>query len=286
MKTILITGANGQLGSAINKIHSNYSKYNFIFTDREELDITSQEAVSCLLDKHNVFAIVNCAAYTAVDRAESDAELAGKLNSLAPLYLSIEAAKRNIHLVHISTDYVFSGKKNTPLSPLDTDKNPVSVYGKTKLEGEKNVIFNAYSYIIIRTAWLYSETGNNFAKTMLQLGAEKESLNVVYDQIGSPTFATDLALAIMKAVDKFSEPQKQILHYTNEGVCSWYDFAKKVMEIGGRNCKVNPILTSQYPTPAQRPAYSVLDKQPLKDFLQIEIPHWEDSLKECIKLLL
>src|SRR5574344_1874814 len=153
MKTILITGANGQLGSAINKIHSNYCEYNFVFTDREELDITSQEAVSCFLDKYNVFAIVNCAAYTAVDRAESDVHLAEKLNSLAPLYLSVEAAKRNIHLVHISTDYVFSGNKNTPLSPLDKDTNPVSVYGKTKLEGEKNIISNAYSYIIIRTAW-------------------------------------------------------------------------------------------------------------------------------------
>lgn len=285
MKKILVTGANGQLGSALRKLHLEYSQYEFLFTDYKELDITSQSAINAFLDKENVWAIINCAAYTAVDKAESEQEKAHMLNSLAPLYLSMASKERKINLIHISTDYVFDGKKNTPLSPNDTCTFPVSVYGKTKLEGEKNIQSNAYSYIIIRTAWLYSEVGNNFVKTMMRLGSQKESLSVVYDQVGSPTYATDLACVILKALDKFSEPQKKVFHFTNEGVCSWYDFAKKVMELNGLKCKVNPILSSQYPTPAQRPSYSVLDKQPLKDFLQIEIPHWEDSLKECLKLL-
>lgn len=285
MKNILVTGGNGQLGSSLKILSKNYPDYKFCFTDYEELDITSQEAISNYLDSDKFFAVINCAAYTAVDKAESDKDKARLFNSTAPKYLAIEAEKRGVGLIHISTDYVFGNTKNTPIQPLDKDTNPNSVYGQTKLEGENNIQKNISSYIIIRTAWLYSEFGCNFVKTMIRLGEEKESINVVYDQVGSPTYALDLAKAIMESLNHITPITKMILHYTNDGVCSWYDFAKKIMELKGINCKINPILTKQYPSPAPRPSYSVLDKQPIKNYLSIEIPHWEDSLKECLKKL-
>ncbi|MFA6199355.1 MAG: dTDP-4-dehydrorhamnose reductase [Bacteroidales bacterium] len=285
MKNILVTGGNGQLGSSLKVVSKDYSDYKLFFTDYEELDITSKEAISNYLDTQEFFAIINCAAYTAVDKAESDYDKAELLNSIAPKYLAIEAEKRGIGLIHISTDYVFGNTKNTPIQPLDKDTNPNSAYGKTKLEGEKNIQENVSSYIIIRTAWLYSEFGGNFVKTMIRLGKEKKSINVVYDQVGSPTFAYDLAISIMECLNHLTPETKIILHYTNEGVCSWYDFAKKIMELEGINCKVNPILSKEYPSPAPRPSYSVLEKQPIKDYLSIEIPHWEDSLKKCLRRL-
>jgi dTDP-4-dehydrorhamnose reductase len=285
MKEILVTGAKGQLGSCLKDIHFNYPSYKFYFTDYEELDICSEESINEFLDKHNISSIVNCAAYTAVDKAETEQEKAYNLNANAPKLLSIQASKRNIHLIHISTDYVFDNSKNTPISPLDKATNPKSVYGKTKLEGEKNIQAFANSYTIIRTAWLYSEYGNNFVKTMIRLGSERENLNVVYDQIGSPTYAKDLAKAIMEAIIKSNPSTKEILHYSNEGVCSWYDFAKKIMELKNLSCKVNPILSKDYPAPAERPVYSVLDKDSTKKYLGVSVPHWEDSLKECLTFL-
>jgi dTDP-4-dehydrorhamnose reductase len=285
MKEILVTGAKGQLGSCLKDIHFNYPSYKFYFTDYEELDICSEESINEFLDKHNISSIVNCAAYTAVDKAETEQEKAYNLNANAPKLLSIQASKRNIHLIHISTDYVFDNSKNTPISPLDKATNPKSVYGKTKLEGEKNIQAFANSYTIIRTAWLYSEYGNNFVKTMIRLGSERENLNVVYDQIGSPTYAKDLAKAIMEAIIKSNSSTKEILHYSNEGVCSWYDFAKKIMELKNLSCKVNPILSKDYPAPAERPVYSVLDKDSTKKYLGVSVPHWEDSLKECLTFL-
>ncbi len=285
MKEILVTGAKGQLGSCLKDISVNYPNYKFYFTDYEELDICSEEGINSFLDKHNISSIINCAAYTAVDKAEEEQEKAYNLNANAPKLLSIQASKRNIHLIHISTDYVFDNSKNTPISPLDKATNPKSVYGKTKLEGEKNIQEYANTYTIIRTAWLYSEYGNNFVKTMMRLGKERESLNVVYDQIGSPTYARDLAKAIMEALLKSNSSTKEILHYSNEGVCSWYDFAKKIMELNNLSCKVNPILSKEYPTLAERPVYSVLDKGTTKKYLGVSIPHWEDSLKECLTYL-
>ncbi|MDR0971009.1 MAG: dTDP-4-dehydrorhamnose reductase [Bacteroidales bacterium] len=285
-KNVLITGGNGQLGSALKSIENNFPNYCLTFTDFDTLDVTNQGDISKFLDKKDFFAIVNCAAYTQVDKAEEDEVLAQRLNGEAPKLLSIEAKKRNIHLIHISTDYVFDGTKNTPISPLDNTTNPKSVYGKTKLEGEENIKLFAQSYIIIRTAWLYSQWGGNFLKTMIRLGKEKDSINVVYDQVGSPSLAEDLAFVIMLCLDRMTISTKEVLHFTNEGVCSWYDFARKIMELKNLNCKVFPILSKEFNAPAPRPSYSVLDKQPLKDFLQLEeIPHWEESLKKCIKNL-
>lgn len=282
MKKLLITGGNGQLGNSLRKISKDYPDYKFCFTDYQELDITSQEAISNYLDTENFFAIINCAAYTAVDKAETEKDEAKLLNSLAPLYLAKESDKRGIGLIHISTDYVFGNTKNTPIHPQEKDTNPNSIYGQTKLEGEENIKQNHNQYIIIRTSWLYSEFGSNFVKTMIRLGKERESLNVVYDQVGSPTYAVDLAKAIMEFVNRLTPQTQKILHYANEGVCSWYDFAKKIMELENIDCKINPILSEEYPSPAPRPSYSVLDKQSTKDYLSISIPHWEDSLKNCL----
>ncbi|MDD2191188.1 MAG: dTDP-4-dehydrorhamnose reductase [Bacteroidales bacterium] len=285
MKTILVTGGNGQLGSSLKKIAKDYPDYQLEFTDYQDLDVTSQDDISNYLDTKPFFAIINCAAYTAVDKAETDIEKARELNSMAPLYLAIESEKRDMGLIHISTDYVFGNTKNTPIHPLDTDTVPSSIYGMTKLEGEENIKNSHSCYAIIRTAWLYSEFGTNFVKTMINVGGKSENVNVVYDQVGSPTYAVDLARAIMAMVGKLDSFTSETLHYTNEGVCSWYDFAKKIMELKKLKCTVNPIVSNQFPSPAPRPSYSVLDKQPIKDLLSITIPHWEDSLKECLKKL-
>ncbi|MBP1630939.1 MAG: rfbD [Bacteroidetes bacterium] len=285
MKKILVTGGNGQLGSSLKSLSKFNANFKLIFTDVQELDITSEEKVSEFLDKDKYYAIINCAAYTAVDKAESDKDLACLLNTQAPKFLSIQASKRGIKLIHISTDYVFDGKKNTPLKPSDNTL-PNSIYGLTKLEGEKNIIkYCSSGFIIIRTSWLYSEFGNNFLNTMLRLGSEKETLNVVYDQVGTPTFARDLAKTIITSLEHIQEDTKRIFHFSNEGVCSWYDFARKIMSLSKLDCKINPILSTQYPTPAPRPSYSVLDKTDIKEFLNIEIPYWEDALIECIETI-
>ncbi|WP_086228809.1 dTDP-4-dehydrorhamnose reductase [Campylobacter sp. P0109] len=270
---ILVTGANGQLGTEFKKLLP-----NAIFAGVDVLDITDLDAVKNFVQKNNIKIIINCAAYTAVDKAEDEIELAKKINEDGPRNLALSGAK----IIHISTDYVFDGNNYKPYLPQDKT-NPISVYGRTKLAGELAVLENAKIAIIVRTAWLYSAHGNNFVKTMQRLGAEKETLNVVADQIGSPTFAGDLAQAIVTILPQMNEANKGIYHYTNEGVCSWYDFAVKIMELSGLSCKVNPIPSSAYPTKATRPFYSVLSKEKIKNVFNIEIPHWKEGLVKCLK---
>ena len=268
----LITGSKGQLGIEISKLLP-----NVILTDVNELDITNSSAVLDFVEKNNIETIINCAGYTNVDKAEEDKELAYKINVEGPKNLALTNKK----VIHISTDYVFDGSKNQPY--IETDiPNPKSVYGKTKLEGEIEVLKNPNS-IVIRTAWLYSTNGKNFVKTMKKLGEEKESLNVVYDQIGTPTNATDLAKAIVSIAPQINKNNSGIYHYSNEGVCSWFDFATEIMNYFNLKCKVNPILSSEYPTKANRPFYSVLNKQKIKDTFNIKILHWKEALFECLK---
>ncbi|MBE6452190.1 MAG: dTDP-4-dehydrorhamnose reductase [Alphaproteobacteria bacterium] len=270
---ILITGANGQLGTELRKVLP-----NAIFADINVLDITDLNAVKKFVNDNGIDVIVNCAAYTAVDRAEDDIEAAKKINEDGVLNLALSGAK----IVHISTDYVFDGKNYAPYQEKD-EANPLSVYGKTKRAGELAVLDNAKIAIVIRTAWLYSTHGNNFVKTMRRLGAERKNINVVIDQIGTPTFAGDLAQAIATILPQINETNKGIYHYTNEGVCSWYDFATEIMNLSGLSCKVNPIKSSEYPTKAIRPFYSVLSKEKFKNVFNIEIPHWKESLVKCLK---
>ena len=270
----LVTGSNGQLGTALQTL----LKDKAVYIDRETLDLTDEAAVKkYLADNHFEF-IINCAAYTAVDKAEADVENAHKVNALAPLYL----AKYGKNIIHISTDYVFDGTNHKPYTEED-EVTPVSVYGKTKREGEINVLAQAETAIIIRTAWLYSPHGGNFVKTMRKLGAERESLNVVFDQIGSPTNAYDLAAAIVSVLPQIKSGEKEIFHFTNEGICSWYDFAREIMEQSKLSCRVNPIESKDYPTPATRPHYSVLNKAKIKNRFNITIPHWKEGLTKCLK---
>lgn len=272
----LVTGANGQLGTELSKVLPK----DTIYTDERELDITNKDAVFTFVDKYKPSAIVNCAAYTNVDAAEDNPNLAKLINVDGPRNL----AQTKLNLVHISTDYVFDGMGYQPYRPWDTP-NPLSVYGKTKLDGERTTIRNGKNVVIIRTAWLYSPYGNNFVKTMRRLGAGREYVNVVYDQVGTPTYAADLATAIVQILPQINKDTRGIYHFTNAGVCSWYDFARKVMEFSGLGCRVNPIHTFQYPTRARRPAYSVLDKDKIMRTFNIEIRHWEDALKECIEYM-
>ncbi len=269
---LLVTGANGQLGSELRKLLP-----SAIFTDIEELDITNPASINDFVKENKIDTIINCAAYTAVDKAEDDAELCHKVNALAPKYLAQTGAK----LIHISTDYVFDGKNHKPYKPKDI-AIPASVYGKTKLEGEIEVMECAQTAIIIRTAWVYSSFGSNFVKTMRKLGSERDALNVVADQIGSPTYAFDLASAIVQILPQIKDEQKAVYHYTNEGVCSWYDFAIEIMQQSNITCEISPIPSERYPTKATRPFYSVLDKSSLKEEFNIVIPHWKESLKQCL----
>ena len=270
----LVTGANGQLGTALHTLLQDKA----VYIDRDELDLTDEEAVKAYLTNNPFECIINCAAYTAVDKAENDEENARKVNAFAPLYL----AKYGKCLIHISTDYVFNGTNYKPYIETDTT-NPVSVYGKTKREGELNVLNNAQTAIIIRTAWLYSPHGGNFVKTMRKLGAEKDELKVIFDQIGTPTNAYDLARAIVSILPQIKQGEKEIYHFTNEGVCSWYDFALTIMHLSGLSCHVLPIETKDYPTPASRPHYSVLNKTKIKQRFNLTIPHWKESLEKCLK---
>lgn len=280
---ILITGCNGQLGNEIQLLEKNYSEHTFFNTDVHELDITNAEAIDKFVSSNNIDIIINCAAYTAVDKAESNKELCQVLNADAPAYLAKAISKRNGWMIQVSTDYVFDGTKNTPYVETDSPC-PNSVYGSTKLDGEKAVEQACKNTMIIRTAWLYSSFGNNFVKTMMRLGKEKDELNVIFDQIGTPTYARDLAIAIMTAVEKGIVPG--IYHFSNEGVISWYDFTKAIHRLSGiTSCHVRPIHTEEYPTAATRPHYSVLDKTKIKKTYGIEIPYWEDSLAECINIL-
>jgi len=281
---ILVTGSNGQLGNEIREIAPNYPQYNFIFTDIDELDISKKKNINSFFDNNKVDCVINCAAYTDVDKAEEDSKNAHLLNVLAVKYLAQACGKRKIDLMHISTDYVFDGNNFRPYRETDFT-NPHSIYGKTKLEGEEMIEEFANTAIIIRTSWLYSSFNNNFVKTMLKYGEERDELKVVYDQVGAPTYAADLAKML---VDNIEDLQwingTHTYHYANEGVCSWYDFAKAIMELSGTDCKVTPIETKDYPLPAKRPAYSIFNKSKIKDNLEsIEIPYWKDSLKICLQ---
>jgi len=270
---ILIAGANGQLGTELSKLLP-----DAVLAGKDELDITDEKAVKTFVKNKNVEIIINCAAYTAVDKAEDEPELAAKVNIDGAGNLAKFAKK----IIHISTDYVFDGTSHTPYKPEDKT-NPVSVYGKTKSAGEQEVLKYADEAIIIRTAWLYSPFGNNFVKTMRRLGLEKESINVVCDQIGTPTYAGDLAKAVVQILPQINKDNKGIYHFTNEGVCSWYDFAYTIMKESNLNCAVNPIPSSAYPTRATRPFYSVLDKSKIKETFGITISHWTEGLKQCLK---
>jgi dTDP-4-dehydrorhamnose reductase len=284
MFNVLVTGANGQLGSELNSLVLNYPKYTFYFTDVKELDITNHIAVKGYLKKYDINIIINCAAYTAVDKAESEVELANKINHLSVKNFAELSKEMNIKMIHISTDYVFDGTNFKPYVETD-NPNPQSIYGKTKLDGERLMMeINPNNSIIIRTSWVYSSYGNNFVKTMLRLGKEKESLGVIYDQIGTPTYARDLAKVILDILPQINNKSVQLLHYSNEGACSWLDFAKAIFELQEISCKVNPILTSAYPTAAKRPYYSILDKTKIKNEFDLKIPYWRDSLIACLDI--
>jgi len=282
---ILVTGANGQLGNEI-RIASRESSDRYIFTDVEELDITSYEAISRYVADNDVEVVVNCAAYTNVDKAEDDETTAELLNAKAVGHLARVCRDNDAILIHISTDYVFGGNDgNTPRTENEA-VNPTGVYGRTKLHGEEAIRESGCKSIIIRTAWLYSEYGNNFVKTMRRLTAERDRLNVVFDQIGTPTYALDLARVIFKIIEERKTDELQgIYNYSNEGVISWYDFAKEICELSGNVCDIQPCHSDEFPSKVRRPSYSVLDKTKIKNKLNITIPHWKESLKKCINNL-
>ncbi|WP_340113832.1 dTDP-4-dehydrorhamnose reductase [Maribellus mangrovi] len=282
---ILITGAYGQLGSEINELKEMFGDWSFLFTDVDSLDITSDDAVQEYFDSHKIDFVVNCAAYTAVDKAETEQKTADLVNAVAPKILAKQCKLIGAKLIHVSTDYVFAGDACTPYTESDKT-NPQGVYGTTKLDGERFILSENPDSIIIRTAWLYSSFGNNFVKTMLRLGKEKDELGVVFDQVGSPTYAADLAEAILQVVNRTTVDQNNfipgIYHYSNEGAISWFDFAKAIFELSGIKIKVNPVLSDQFPTPAKRPHYSVLNKSKIRDKFELKIPYWKDSLQVCL----
>lgn len=281
---ILITGCNGQLGNEMQLLEKENPQHKYFNTDVAQLDITNPEAIEEFVSNNAIDIIVNCAAFTAVDKAESSQELCHLLNAKAPEYLAAAVAKRGGYLVQVSTDYVFDGTNHTPYTE-DEATCPNSVYGSTKLEGEKLAMAACANTMIIRTAWLYSTFGNNFVKTMIRLGQEKPELGVIFDQIGTPTYAGDLAAAIMAAINHGIVPG--IYHFSNEGVISWYDFTKAIHRIAGiTSCHVKPLHSAEFPTPAARPHYSVLDKTKIKQTYGIEIPYWEESLEKCVAKLL
>lgn len=283
MKNILITGANGQLGNEMRVLSEENKEYTYFFTDVAELDICDEEAVMNFVRANDIHVIVNCAAYTAVDKAEENVALCTRLNSDAVAFLAKAAESNGAEFIQISTDYVFDGTAHIPYKETEPTC-PNSVYGSTKLAGEQNALTLCTRSMIIRTAWLYSTFGNNFVKTMIRLGRERDSLGVIFDQIGTPTYARDLARAIYAAIRQGVTPG--IYHFSNEGVCSWYDFTKAIHRIAGiKDCKVKPLHTEEYPTPAKRPHYSVLDKTKIKATYGIEVPYWLESLKECIDTL-
>ncbi len=282
MKNILITGANGQLGNEMRLLSKEFNSYNYFFTDVHELDITDKIVIRNFVKNNDIHCIVNCAAYTAVDKAEEYPQICDKLNHLAPGFLAEAAEINKAILIQLSTDYVFDGTNHIPYVEEDPTC-PVSVYGRTKLAGENAVIEKCSRSVIIRTAWLYSTFGNNFVKTMMRLGKEKSQLGIVFDQIGTPTYARDLARVIFAVIEKNAIG---LYHFSNEGAISWYDFTKAIYRIAGIDrCAVKPIHADEYPSLAARPHYSVLDKTKIKKTLNIEIPYWEDSLKDCIKEL-
>lgn len=286
---VMVTGAYGQLGSSLSELSAQFSGLQLILTDFDSLDITDRDSVVGYVESNRPDFLVNCAAYTAVDKAETDMESAFRLNALGPENLAIACRQIGARLIHVSTDYVFDGKNNRPYSEEDLP-NPQGVYGSTKLEGEKLVMKQLPESVIIRTSWLYSSYGHNFVKTMIRLGSEKDSLNVVYDQTGTPTYAGDLALTILKVISQSAKNpdywKSGIYHYSNLGVCSWYDFAVEIHKMAGISCRVTPVLSAAFQTVAKRPSYSVLDKSKIQTVYGIEIPYWRDSLMKCIQLIL
>lgn len=285
MINILVTGSSGQLGSEINALAKIYTNYNFYFTDFLELDITNHNSVNQFVTANTISVIINCAAHTAVDKAETEIELSTKLNHLAVENIANIVKANNLKLIHISTDYVFDGTNYIPYSEKQ-HTNPQSVYGKTKLAGEQALQkINPKNAIIIRTSWVYSSFGNNFVKTMLRLANERTELGVIVDQIGTPTYARDLAKVILEIMPKINNENVEVYHFSNKGVASWYDFAKAIFDIKKININLNAIETSQYPTAAKRPFYSVLNKNKIENTFQVEIPYWMDSLKECLQKL-
>jgi dTDP-4-dehydrorhamnose reductase len=283
---VLITGSNGQLGSEIKELAANYKKLDFVFKDIPELDICDFNLLQSFIIDNKINAVINCSAYTAVDKAEEESIIARKVNYEGVLNIVNALQTVNGKLIHISTDYVFDGDHFLPYKESDAI-SPIGVYGETKRAGELAVINSAVDSIVVRTSWLYSSYGNNFVKTMLRLGSEKENLGVIFDQVGTPTYARDLANTCLKILcENISEnisKNGKLYHYSNEGVTSWYDFAISIMELGGVGCKVSPIQTKDYPTLAKRPHYSVLNKSKIKTDFKIEIRYWRDSLKDCIK---
>ena len=289
LQTILVTGSTGQLGQSIQSIATDYSDYEFVFANRQQLDLSNETSITGFFEHQTFDIIINCAAHTSVDKAESESELANQVNHLAVQQLADIAKQQHAKLIHLSTDYVFSGKQDRPY--LETDKvAPHGVYGKTKLQGDQAIQQTLKTNaIIIRTSWLYSEYGNNFVKTMLKLGQERDNLNVIFDQVGTPTYAKDLAQAVMCIIQSEAFNQidfkTNIFHFSNEGICSWYDFAKTIFELTNMECQVSPIETKDYPTPATRPHYSVLNKAKIKQTYHLTIPHWKDSTKKCLTAL-
>jgi len=283
---VLITGSNGQLGSEIKELAANYKKVDFVFKDLPELDICNFNLLQSFIIDNKINAVINCAAYTAVDKAEEDSIIARKVNYEGVLNIVNALQTVNGKLIHISTDYVFDGNHFLPYKESDP-VSPIGVYGDTKRAGELAVTNSTIDSIVIRTSWLYSSYGNNFVKTMLRLGNEKENLGVIFDQVGTPTYARDLAktcLEILTGVNSVKISKNgNLYHYSNEGIASWYDFAISIMELGGENCKVKPIQTKDYPTLAKRPHFSVLNKSKIKTDFKIEIRYWRDSLKDCIE---
>ena len=285
MKSILVTGSNGQLGNEIKILGNDYRNIEFFFHDVDTLDLTDYPLLEDFFYKHKPDYVINCAAYTAVDKAEKEKEQAFMINAEVPGKLAELSKKYMTKLIHISTDYVFDGKNYRPYKEDDVP-DPISVYGKSKFEGE-NRILDHNNAVIIRTSWLYSAFGNNFVKTILKLGKEKKELGIVFDQIGSPTYAGDLASAILQIISSSIADEKNYLpgiyHYANEGVCSWYDLAVEIIRVAGLDCKINPVETWEYPLPAKRPLYSVLNKNKIKSTFKLDIPHWKDSLTLFLK---
>ncbi len=285
MVNILVTGASGQLGSEIKALSGNHPEWTFHFTDSATLDITDKAAIALTCKAHAITHIINCAAYTAVDKAESEEALCDAINHGAVRNLAEVAKEYNINLLHVSTDYVFDGTNHKPYIETDAT-NPQSVYGTTKLKGEEALLHvNPSNSVIIRTSWVYSSFGANFVKTILRLGKERESLGVIFDQVGTPTYARHLAAAILHLLPRIENSTPEIYHYTNEGACSWYDFAHEIMRMAKLPCKVTPITTEQYPTPAKRPHYSLLSKAKIKKKFDIEIPYWKEGLDHCLRTL-
>ncbi len=279
---ILVTGSNGQLGSELRMLAPSFPRIRFIFTDVAELDITSETAIGIMMSEARPAVVINCAAYTAVDRAESDAKTAFLINATAAGNLAVAAAKHKALLIHVSTDYVFDGKSYTPYRE-DDPASPVSVYARSKHAGELLVHSMASDAVILRTSWLYSEFGHNFIKTVMKLGRERGEMKIVFDQTGSPTYARDLAKVILEIALRSNEVKGvEVFHYSNEGVASWYDLAQAIAGFAGIECKIHPILTSEYPLPAVRPFYSVFNKSKIRERFGLTIPYWRDSLRECM----